>query len=364
MRAIGSLMTAAGVIAITISLGIVGSVRAEAQPLKDVTLGIPSNLLTPNYCFAPAAIEMGFFEEEGLNVRVQTTAGSTAVVQGVLTDQFQFGAATPEPILKSVVEGSELVMVYNYLRGPTGYMAVLADSPYQTIGDLRGKRLGTASLASGNVLLTNGVLARLGINPETEITYLAVGVGAQAYHAVQTGHVDALILWDTAYEVMENLGAKFRYMYGPGQERLFSVQLTAKRSLIESEPDMVEGFGRGFTKGLVFAKNNPEACVRLMWKMFPSSRAPGVPEEQQLREGAAMVSNQIQRLVINEYSEAHGFGSYDEKDVQAWNEFAVEGDIIPTEIEDVTKIFTNEFVEGYNNFDQQTVVQQAKDWAP
>ncbi len=87
------------------------------------------------------------------------------------------------------------------------------------------------SLGSSNILLTNGVLSRAGLDPKKDVGYLPVGVGAQALQALRSKLVDGLVLSDQYYVEMEQSGTKLRYFEGPDQARLYSSQIMMKRSL-------------------------------------------------------------------------------------------------------------------------------------
>jgi len=333
----------------------------SAQEKKKITFGLPVAAINSSYCMFAVASRLGYYAEEGIETKYQLIAGSTEVTQTVLSGRLDIGGATPEPVFKSVSQGQDVVMFYDFVRSPTGSIAVLDDSPIRRIEEFRGKKLGAQGLGSGNIMLTNAVLANLGINPKTEITYLAVGVGAQALTALRSKHVDGLILFDSMYAQMENMGAKLRYFSGPGQEKLFSTQLIMKRSRLESDPKLAQGVGRAIAKGTLFARENPAACVRILWKEFPASRVVGMPEEQQLKNDLAVLAKRMP-LMSTPDSVAHGWGYYAKGDVEAWNAFAVQGGIIEKKLDNVDTVYTNRFVADYNRFNAAELATRAKAW--
>src|SRR5690606_13244806 len=146
----------------------------------------------------------------------------------------------------------------------------------------------------GNIILTNAQLADVGLSP-TDVTYIAVGVGAQALHALRSGQVDALALFDTHYAAMENIGAGFR-TFDPDPD-LFSSQLVAPVSVIEDDPQIIEGFGRAMAKATYFVELNPEAAIRMTWEEFPSSRVAGMSEEEQLANDLNVVRRRLPLLL-------------------------------------------------------------------
>ena len=351
-----AIATALGLVSLGLAAG-----EAAAQTKREVNFGLPVAAINSSYCMFPTAMRLGFFAAEGLEVKIQNIAGSTSVVQTVLSGRLDVGGATPEPIFKSYSQGERLVMIYNFVRRPTGSVAVLDDSPIKALTDLRGKKLGAQSLASGNIMLTNAILSKLGIDPKTEISYLSVGVGAQALQSLRVGHVDGLILFDSLYAQMEIMGAKLRYFYGAGQENLFSTQFFMRRSVVEKEPDFVRGFGRAIAKATFFAQANPEACVRMLWQQFPASRIAGMAEQEQLRNDIAVLNKRMELLLPPE-APGQGWGFYDPKSVDAWNEFAFQGGIIERKVDKLDGIYTNQFVADFNKFNKNEIVARAKAW--
>lgn len=332
---------------------------ASAQEKRSIAFGLPVAAINAGYCMFPAASRLGYFAEEGLDVKIHNIAGSTSVVQTVLSGRIDIGAPTPEPAFKSMSQGEKLVLVYNYLRRPVGSVAVLEQSSIKTLADLRGKKIGAQSLASGNILLTNGLLTKVGVDPTKEVTYLSVGIGAQALQALRSGHVEALVLFDSLYAQMEMMGAKLRYIYGEGQEKLFSTTFVAKQETIDKSPAVVAGFGRAVAKATVFARENPEACVRMMWQEFPTSRIAGMPEAEQLANDKAII---VKRMEVLSPGSGEQWGQYSADSIATWANFVLEGGVIDKKLEKLDATYTNRFVPDFNKFDEKLVVKQAKEW--
>jgi NitT/TauT family transport system substrate-binding protein len=345
--------------ALGLSLALAGGQAAAQAKKREVRFGLPVAAINSGYCMFPAATRLGYFADEGLDVKINNIAGSATVVQTTASGRLDIGAATPEPILTAYSKGDPVVMVYNYIRKPTGSVAVLAESPIKTLADLKGKRLGAATLASGNIMLTNGLLSKVGIDGKKEVTYLSVGVGAQALQALRSGHADGLVLFDSLYAQIESQGAKLRYIYGEGQDLLFSTQFVVRKDLAEREPEVVRGFGRAVAKATLFAKDNPEACVRMMWQEFPASRVAGMAEADQLKQDVAVLVKRMELLLPPE-GPGKGWGYYEPSSITAWNEFAAEGGIIEKKLTNLDGLYTNAFVADFNKFDRKAVADKAR----
>lgn len=303
------------------------------------------------------AVSQGFFEEEALDVKIQTTQGSLDVVQNLITGEFDVGVPLPESVAPAVADGNDLVLVYNLVRAPTGRVAVLKDSPIQELADLKGKKIGAQSLASGNIPQANALLAEAGLDPESDVEYLAVGLGAQALHAIESGEVDAVVLSDAILAGMENLGAEFRFF--ELDPSLMATQVVAMRETVENNPELIERFGRAMAKATYFVQVNPEGAIREMWKAFPDTRVAGTSEEEQLANDLHVVNTRWALLTAGLPADGQGWGSYDPAMVEKWIDYAVEAGIVDEPL-DAETFFTNEFVEAYNDWDRAEVEAKAK----
>lgn len=338
------------------------STPVQAESLRHVTFGLPNVAMTPAFCMFAVASELGFFADEGLEVRVQTMSGAGQVAQLLAAGSIEIGGITPEPILTSIDQGYDFRIVYDLVRKPTGAIGVPEDSPINGLEDLAGKRLGVQSLGSSNIILTNALLPRVGVDPE-DVQYLAVGVGAQAYQALIAGHVDGLATSDTNFAPLENMGLKLKYFLGPGQEALFSTQVVVQGKTADEDPDFIARFGRAVAKGTEIAVDNPEACIRMMWKQYPDTLEIGKPEAEQMAGSIRVLQKRLD-LMVDADSEAHGWGWSNPENIKIWNEFATETAIIPKPIADIEAHYTNDFVAAFNDFDREEVLALAAAWQP
>ena len=333
-----------------------GTSTADSEAVE-ITYGHPVASLNASTAPLGVAKELGFFADEGLTVNVQPTDGSLKVVQSVITGQFDIGLALPDAIVPAIADGNDLRMFYNHYRGPTGSIAVLADSSIKSIADLKGTTLGAASLGSGNIALTNAMLKKAGLNPKKDVKYVAVGFGAQALQAIQSKKVDALVLFDELYAGMENLGAKFRY-FRPASY-LFSSQMVARQKTIDKQPDVIKKFGRAMAKATYFTRANPEAAIRALWSAFPETRSPGVSEDKQMAADLRVLNKRLEAL-LSTLPKENGWGEYDPAAVSKWIDYAVDAGLLDSQI-DPKSVYTNEFVKSYNNWDPADVEALAND---
>lgn len=367
MRARNSLLRGlalATAAAATLTLAACGpSETGSDSNADDVTVrfGLPSTMGANN---SPLAVAQayGYFEDEGLDVEVVNTT-SASEGQALMTGKVDIESATPGPILQLQADGQDFVMVYNYLRGPTGSIAVLEDSPITSLDGFEGTTIGADALGSGNILLTNGILADAGLTVGEDFSHLAVGVGAQAIHALESGRVDALELWDTEYAAIEANGVALRTFTSDSAERLFSTTYMTTTDYAENHGDAVAAFGRAMAKATLFTATNPEAALRIMYRAFPETRIAGVSEDEQLNTDLTALQARLGVLIAGDPGANGTWGAYDEEAVAQWVTFANDAGIIDAQLT-AAELFTNRFAEHINDFDQAEIIAEAEGWTP
>jgi NitT/TauT family transport system substrate-binding protein len=354
----------AGLLAISAAGCAADSDGSSDGALEHVSFGLPTAMAANNAPMA-VAVGLGYFEEEGLDVEIVFTGASNTTVQAVLSNQLDIGSATPEPVLQLAESGGEfggVKMIYNYIRKPTGGLAVLDDSKIESLEDFKGVTIGDSSLSSGNLLLANAILSSVDLEEGRDFSHLAVGTGAAALQALTSGDVQALSLWDTEYAAMENQGGvSLRVLSSPEAENLFSTTYFASPKYIEENTETVEAFGRAMAKATYFTSLNPEAALQVMYEEFPETRTAGLSEEEQIENNVVALNARLEVLLAGDPAANMNWGSYDPEAVADWVAFALDTDLIEADL-DVDSLYTNDMVDAYNDFDVEAIEEQAESW--
>jgi len=338
-----------------------GDTGASGQALTTIEFGLPTNMGANNSPMA-VADAMGYFEDEGLKVDIVVTGDSTSIVQGIDSGSLDIGSTPPEPIWQAITKGSDLQLVYNYIRKQTGSLAVLDDSPITSLDDFSGALIGQYSLGTSNMLLSEGILASAGLEPDVDYTHLAVGTGAAALQALTSGQVDALSLWDTEYAAFEAQGTPLRYFTTDEVASLFSTTYFTSQSYAADNAEAIEGFGRAMAKATLFTATNPEAALRIMYEAYPDTLVAGNSIDEQLAVDLVALDRRIELLIAGDPQGSHSWGAYDEDALLAWGTFAQEAGIVDSAVDTVAAA-PGTFVTAYNDFDADAVIAEAENWS-
>jgi NitT/TauT family transport system substrate-binding protein len=255
-----------GSAAATLGLAAPGLLSAATRKLV-LQCGSPS----PNSGFIPlyVAQELGFFEQEGLDVDIRYTRGATVAMQLIAAGQADIGFFVYDTLIVGYDKGIRGTYFYQYYNKPIFFIGYPADSNIHGAKDLAGKRIGVANLGSAGVPIAKSILRSSGIDPSS-VTFVPVGVGNQALVALNGKQIDALCLWDAPFGSLEVLGAKLNFIVHPKLKNTGCGGYVASLKVFEERQKDLIGYGRAAAKGAAFVLKNPEAAIRIYWKKNPS----------------------------------------------------------------------------------------------
>ena len=238
------------------------------------------NLLT----FSPVYVadKLGFFTDEGLHVSIVPTTSGDASVQALLgrsVDAATTGFDTPVELTAKgqsaqSLAGLEMATIYAFVGG-RDFPAVPADDPAAFVKAVRGKKFGVASSGSTGDLIARGLFAEYGLDPEHDVSIIAVGTGAAATAALQSGAVDALISYEPDLTRLTGSGAgKIVFDLRTSQaERSYSQlptsTLLATGTWIKANPDIARSLVRAVARADTVLREQPATALPVLKQLYP-----------------------------------------------------------------------------------------------
>jgi NitT/TauT family transport system substrate-binding protein len=236
-------------------------------------------------------------------------------------------------------------------------IAVPAESPIKTIGDLRGKRIGLISFASAGAIVARALVSEAGMNPDSDVSLVVAGEGAQTAALIRSRQVDALSQFDTQYAMVENAGIPLRRIATPQTDRFPSNGFLALDDVRAKNKRELIAVARGYAKGTIFAIGNPEAAIRILWEVYPQTKPTGKEEELALRDDIKT----LEARAVNWRPErvgAKGWGESVEANYAAYLEFLFKWGVIKERVQ-AKDIITNAWLSEIVNFDPAQIAAEA-----
>lgn len=348
---------------VMVAFGVLALGTPSASALEKIIIG---QATATSLTFGPvfAAVELGFFKEENLELEHRNFQGASVLIPQIANGNVTIGFPGPDPLILSHQPGRDPLPVqffYNAARRSIWEFLVLDDSPLKALSDLRsGKKIGVGALANANVPITRAMLAEIDLHPTKDYSFLAIGVGAPAFRATLNREVDVYNTFDTNIAAFEVTGVKLRRLEQDQKYLdLFSNGFATHLNTIKNKPEILIGFGRAFTKGIIVCEVNPDFCVRNFYKHNPTLKPQGASEDEVLARGRHILASRMKSYLSFPTGATRQFGNYSK---ESWKNFVVAlqrgGELATTDI-DVSKLYTNAFVEEFNKFDVEALRKQA-----
>lgn len=339
------------------------SIVNDSHAAEKVRVLLPQKSVDESLALFIVPKYLGYYEQEGLDVELIFVAGSNEAAIQVAAGNAEIGEASPAQAVIGMQEGSTTRMDIRYFYN-AGYrniwsISVPEGSPIKSVADLRGKKVGVTALGSAGTTYGKAYMRAAGLNPDTDVTFIAIGAGSQAAAAVKQNAVDAIVFWDTGIVQLEANGIPLRPL--PVAEKLANlpdVSLLAKNDVINKNPKMLAAFARAVAKGIDFSITNPAAAVLITWKLFPESKPKETDPEKSLAHGLKM-SVRIPTTIDPATNGKHGL--FIESSWANISEFLLEGGQIQKPVS-TSRMFTNGLIDEVNNYDRQEIIRQARDF--
>jgi NitT/TauT family transport system substrate-binding protein len=248
------------------------AVTAGAQaPGRKLVIGMPVTPPNLPHVGVYIAKELGYFDEEGINVELAAFESGLQSLRGGVAGGLDIVGASSEPVITVISRGTKIRSIFSYAHRLTVVMA--AQENIRKPADLRGKNLGIQEVGAFREVMTRAVLHSAGLTPQ-DVNYVPVS-SAGYIAALTTNKIDTAILHiDQAYmartkkaslhplvplwEVMPS------YWYGT---------FSANEELLRKEPDLLARAVAAIIKAHRFMYRNKDRTLDL------ASKHTGYPKE-------------------------------------------------------------------------------------
>jgi NitT/TauT family transport system substrate-binding protein len=339
-------------------LGLAVAASSATAQVQTVRVGWCAKTISSAAAPYAIAAKFGWFEKDGIKVDLVPLPGSTDCVKLVATKELHASLPSVEPLAIIRPQGVKAKFFYTAYQANIYGIAVPESSTVKSIADLKGKKIGVTSMASAGVIVARALVKAAGMNPDSDVSIIVAGEAAQTAALLNSKQVDALSQFDTQYALTSNAGAKLRLLDHPEIRKFPSNGFVALEEYLRNNRKEAVALARGYAKGTIFAIANPEAAIRILWEMYPQTKATGKDEATALRDDLITLEARAKNW---RYEQVDGkrWGDNVEANYQAYLDWLLAQGIIKTKT-DVKDIVTNELLDEVNNFDVNALIAQAK----
>ena len=167
--------------------GLGGAATATPGPLTRVRYGQPASSI--QYLYLTVAQEHGFYREQGIDAELQLAAAN-AILAALTAGELDYTAGLPGGIRLALRGGPVKVVSVVTLQGFTLLTRPEITAPAQ----LRGKPVAISAPGAIGEQAMRRALAHLGLDPQQDVTGIAMGDPAVQWQALQAGAVEAAAL--------------------------------------------------------------------------------------------------------------------------------------------------------------------------
>ena len=228
-----------------------------------------------------AALEEGFYEDEGLDVTILEGAVEIVPQQVVAAGDAEFGVAWVPKMLASREQGAELVNIGQIFQRSGTLQVGWADSGIDSVDDWAGKRVGTWGF--GNEWEVFAALRKNGIEPDdaSQVTIVQQPFDMSLLLNREIDMAQAEIYNEYA-QLLEAVSPETGELYQPEDFVVFDYNDVGTAMLQdhvfvreewlaeEGNEDIAVAFLKGTFRGWIFCRDNPERCVEIVLDNGPT----------------------------------------------------------------------------------------------
>jgi len=217
-----------------------------------------------------AAQVQGAFAEQALEFSPTWATSGSVILQGVVGGDFEVGNVGPSQLYAAIENGACARVLrptegaaYGLIARPDLHLAV--DRPFpDVLRQLKGTRIGVAARGAAQELVLRTLLKEAGLDPNTDVTWLAIGSPATALAAFTSGQVDVAMSYTQLEVNLRAAGAGFDKVLaltGSGTPLgvFWQAVAIANCDWADSHPDTVMRFCRALNQGFAALAKDHDA---------------------------------------------------------------------------------------------------------
>lgn len=208
--------------------------------------------------------EKGFFKAQGVDLGYLPGAGGGDAIRNLLSGQADVAFTDPGSFFMALDKGEKLVAIYDIYPQNVFNVVSLQSANITKPADLKGKRIGVYSLASGTRQNLLVLLHQAGLK-ESDVTIVVTGL--LNFAPLLQGQVDATAATDTGLAVGRRKGIGAVNVMNVSEHLNVSSDLFVVRAeVLAQKRELLTAFLRGYRDSAAWMMAQPEEAAGLAMK--------------------------------------------------------------------------------------------------
>jgi len=216
----------------------------------------------PDHAGIYMAQKLGYFEEAGLNVEIQTPSDPAAPLKLLAAGRTDLAISYEPEVILAREQGLDVQAVAALVNRPLTSMIWLKKSGIKGVGDLRGKTIATAGIPYQDAYLKT-ILARAKLSSSD---VKAVNVGFGLLPALLGGKAQAML---GGFSNVEGVDLRLRGSQPVIPPTYDELVLAAQGKRLREDPQAIRLFIAALARGTAAAAKNPRAAAKALLEANP-----------------------------------------------------------------------------------------------
>jgi NitT/TauT family transport system substrate-binding protein len=212
-----------------------------------------------------------FFRQQDLEIESILMGSGTTSAQALAAGEVKAIVTTGPVAMQANIGGGDMVMIGGLIH-KFPYQ-IVARAEIKTPGDLKGKRAGISRFGSSSDWLMRLGLAKLGVDPDKDVTILQIGEQSARLAALQSNAIQATpLVPPLSTQAVRKLGMK-ELVDLAELDITYPLQVViTTRTFLQTNRPLLKRFLKGFANALHQYKRDSQAGVNFQIKHFKLSR--------------------------------------------------------------------------------------------
>lgn len=263
-----------GLLAVLCSLILFVCPLSACNKTQDTLTTVTLNEVAHSIFYAPqyVAIELGYFEEEGIQLELVTGFGADKTMSAMIAGEADIGFMGSESSIYLYNEGAEDYAVnFAQLTQRAGNFLVARENTEQfQWSDLIGKEVIGGRPGGMPEMVLEYILKLNNINPEQDVTLVQNIDFGNTSGAFAGGAGDYTVEFEPSATALEQQGAGYVVAsLGVDSGYVPYTAYCAKKSYMDEHPDIIQSFTNAMQKGMDYVNNHsPEEIAEVIAPQF------------------------------------------------------------------------------------------------